>query len=357
MRHMDDGLLQSWLDHPRSGLEPAEHSAIEAHLAECAACRERLELLRSGDDALAELLSAVTGGEEEIPDFDTVVERAAKLGGPGGGSSAPVPHGSGTPTRAGRRPLVAMGWAASVVVALGAGWLWNEMSRAGRPGAQADRVALQSGPAQRLPEVVAETDAPAGVGAVSESATGAEPEATRLRADRAPDAPAPETLEQLPAVASAEVGGTLGDTTAGDPTGGNAAAVDMAFADAAPAARRAVPSQLAEVARPDADWRAVTLEEAGRAVGFEVATIPGLQVTSVEVGELAGVPTVRLRQELGDGRVLTLLQAARPLVSVESQGEVVESRTLEGGIFVAARLAGMTDELGALLDRLPLAPR
>jgi len=42
MQHLDEGLLQAWLDHPRSGLEPSEVAEIERHLASCSACARAL---------------------------------------------------------------------------------------------------------------------------------------------------------------------------------------------------------------------------------------------------------------------------------------------------------------------------
>ena len=57
MRHMDEGLLQAWLDGPRAGLSEAERTAIAEHLAVCEACAARLEELRSTNEKARELLA------------------------------------------------------------------------------------------------------------------------------------------------------------------------------------------------------------------------------------------------------------------------------------------------------------
>lgn len=136
MRHMDEGMLQAWLDRPRSGLSREEEAAVEAHLAECPECAARLEALQ-GSDALAGALLADAGEvEEEIPDFQGVVARARELD---GGATPPGQVGEGSPeedaveapvpagTARIHRWRVRLGWAASILVALGAGWMSNEL--------------------------------------------------------------------------------------------------------------------------------------------------------------------------------------------------------------------------------------
>lgn len=146
MRHMDEGRLQAWLDRDRSGLSPEEEAEIEAHLAACPECAHRLAGLRELDDTLSELLAGTAGAGEPIPEFAAVVARAREITGeeagddPGAGQDEAIgarraPGAADGPRSrpAVRRP-VTWAWAASVVVALGAGWLWNEMSRTGVSG-------------------------------------------------------------------------------------------------------------------------------------------------------------------------------------------------------------------------------
>lgn len=104
MQHVDEGLLHAWLDGERAALEPAAADEVRRHLALCGECRARLEearglrtqaeaLLRGGDPA---------GVEVDVPPFEALAARPA-------------------PARPGRGRMLA--WAASLALALGAGWL------------------------------------------------------------------------------------------------------------------------------------------------------------------------------------------------------------------------------------------
>jgi hypothetical protein len=118
MRHTDEGLLQAWLDGPRAGLTEEERAAVEDHLAGCAECAARVDGLRESTGRVGAMLGPSDG--ESVPGFEEVVDRARTLG---------------VRDRR-RRRWVAAGWAASVVLALGAGWLASELSRE-RPDAAA----------------------------------------------------------------------------------------------------------------------------------------------------------------------------------------------------------------------------
>ncbi len=176
MRHTDDGELQSWLDRDRSGLTPDEADAIEAHLENCAPCAARLE----GLVALAERSRAILDGGSPAgavpPDFAEVKMRARR----GSGRSA---H---------RREWVAAGWAASIVVAIGLGWMTNDLLR---PGQGADpmtsRMAMQADPgladSPASPQALAAPTDPPEVAPPSESPA----ESSPLPDEPAPREPAP----------------------------------------------------------------------------------------------------------------------------------------------------------------------
>lgn len=116
MPHLDEGTLQAWLDRDRSGLGPEERGRIEAHLAECEACARSLEELRASTDRVEELLGA-SAAAEVVPPFADVQARAEA--------------GPGREERTLRRRWRPTAWAASVAVALGVGWMANEMIRTG----------------------------------------------------------------------------------------------------------------------------------------------------------------------------------------------------------------------------------
>jgi len=130
MSHPDIELLHTWLD---GELAPPEAAALEAHIGSCPACaalvREQRGLLTEAEALLAEL-------DHPIPRSTDAAPRAA-------GSSHPAEWGTPevllpyhAPERSWRRILLpGMGIAATLLVAVGAGWLAlrPEMSSTRRP--------------------------------------------------------------------------------------------------------------------------------------------------------------------------------------------------------------------------------
>jgi len=98
MSHVDDGTLHTYLD---GELAPAEARGVDAHLAQCPACRERLEQERALITRAGELLALATPPDRELPPF-----RA--------GDVKP-------PTRLWWRVRLPLAWAATIVLALGIG--------------------------------------------------------------------------------------------------------------------------------------------------------------------------------------------------------------------------------------------
>src|SRR6266513_4498846 len=98
MSHVDDGTLHAYLD---GELAPAEVQGVDAHLAQCPACRERLDVERALIPRAGELLALAAPPERELPPF-----RAGHVK---------------PPARAWWRVRQPLAWAATVVVALGIG--------------------------------------------------------------------------------------------------------------------------------------------------------------------------------------------------------------------------------------------
>ncbi|HLU26294.1 MAG TPA: zf-HC2 domain-containing protein [Longimicrobiales bacterium] len=115
MSHVDEGLLHAYLD---GALVPGDeaYAAIREHLARCADCRVRLEEARVLRDRAAEALLAVSLDEIPVPPFDAIVERSR-----GGAARRGVVVGR-LPVRARRVRFVHAAWAASVALAVAAGW-------------------------------------------------------------------------------------------------------------------------------------------------------------------------------------------------------------------------------------------
>lgn len=107
MSHVDEGALHAYLDGALDEYPVAEARRIRAHLECCGPCIGRLEEERSVRERASAVLSAA-----DAPVVMPPLEELRRLA-RSGDSSAPV--------RARRRSR--LGWAASVVLAVGAGWL------------------------------------------------------------------------------------------------------------------------------------------------------------------------------------------------------------------------------------------
>lgn len=103
MRHVDEGRVHAWLDGELPGPGPDGARELERHLAACAACRAMVEEERAIRDRASALLRTADPGPAADP-------RVVPL---------PVP----ARRRAPRRAWIAAGWAASIVLALGIGWM------------------------------------------------------------------------------------------------------------------------------------------------------------------------------------------------------------------------------------------
>ena len=98
MSHVDDGTLHAYLD---GELSPAEVQGVEAHLAQCPACRGRLDEERALITRAGELLALAAPPDRELPPF-----RA--------GDVKPL-------TRLWWQVRLPLAWAATVAIALGIG--------------------------------------------------------------------------------------------------------------------------------------------------------------------------------------------------------------------------------------------
>ena len=106
MSHVDEGALHAYLDGALDEYPAAEADAIRTHLDECGACRSRLEAERAVRQEASTILD-LAAPEVEVPTFEEL--------------RAYVQATRPTPRPATR--LYRMGWAASIVLAVGAGWM------------------------------------------------------------------------------------------------------------------------------------------------------------------------------------------------------------------------------------------
>ncbi|MDH3271740.1 MAG: hypothetical protein OEN56_10425 [Gemmatimonadota bacterium] len=109
MSHVDEGALHAYLDGALDEFPAAEAEKIRTHLDGCSECAERLEVERR-IRADAHLMLGLAAPAVDVPSFEEIrayVQRTRPAG--------------GRVSRAQR-----LGWAASVVLAIGAGWMLRE---------------------------------------------------------------------------------------------------------------------------------------------------------------------------------------------------------------------------------------
>jgi hypothetical protein len=280
MPHITDGLLHAYLDGAVGALTPAGEAPdgptvadVEAHLQACADCRARLEAERAVR-AAAGLVLADAGGTVDVPPFGALLPDMAVRS---------------APRR--RRTWLPLAWAASLFLALGAGW-WA--ASIGGPAAAPQRVAESAASRAQLPLTAGSAEA-------DEPAAG-QPDAASLAAVTAADAsPAEATATADPRRAGALAVGAGADA-AGARTGAGATAP---AADARVARAEALTEAVADAA--DRVATRPVGEPAARAEPTVMAGIAPPVMTSpmpppAAALRTAGVHALRAEQSFQAGR-------------------------------------------------------
>ncbi len=294
MRHVTDGELHAYLDGALDALAEGRGEEVRNHLDSCSACRERLDDERGIREGAQRLLDASAPVEENIPPFEELRLRARALEGSAGDKTPSEDRLSY------RGPLRGMplAWAATVVLALGVGWMGGEIWRA-MPG---DSPLESQGP-PNLPVPGASTEAA---------------EESRARPPADTETADPPTPQGDLAVGAAGAGGE----GAGDPRAeaGPPAPREGLTAPHQTSAGRSTTPASAPALRGDA--APALREDRARAVRDEVApdlldpvqmarenslSVPGLKVLSVEWEEwVPGERNLHIRQLLSMGDTLEL---------------------------------------------------
>jgi anti-sigma factor RsiW len=113
MSHIGDGELHAWLDGALDQLGEGRAAQVREHLRGCAACREALVAEEAVRARAVEVLALAAPRVAEPPPLETLVERARA-------------REDVAPARRMSR-VARFGWAASVVIALGAGWMARDL--------------------------------------------------------------------------------------------------------------------------------------------------------------------------------------------------------------------------------------
>ena len=274
MSHLDDGMLHAYLDGELSAVERAR---VEAHLAECDPCRERLAEERS------------------------LIERADRLLSL---AAPPVPAA----LRRRRRWWVPSAWAASIAMAFIGGWLLRPRNP---PPPVTETAEIRDAAAPPAPQL-----------AVAQESGGRPANAERRQASLPRRAPAPMpadtqatiTTGAIPAEEQQPVVRTTPRLTPGTSQPvlrGAAAAPEPAAKVAVAQAPAPMVSRQALAFGPDGEigtsWPVITAAPARNLLGADVVRIPGLPVRDIRQDPRMNGQVV-VDQEVADGVVIQLLQ-------------------------------------------------
>ena len=144
MRHVTDGELHAFLDGSLDLLPDGRGAEVRDHISSCSVCQERLQDEEAVRAQAQNLLNSPSVPEVSLPSFEELRERAAapplRLQDPGDEEAATTRY---------RGPLRGMplAWAATIVLALGVGWMGGQF---GSPLRQSGSVAS---PSSRYQEV------------------------------------------------------------------------------------------------------------------------------------------------------------------------------------------------------------
>lgn len=130
MRHVTDGELHAYLDGSLDHLTVGRGDEVRGHLETCSACRERLQDEEGVRDRAQGLLDLSAPSEIPLPSFEELRARAEA-------SESSRLSGSGEraqPLRIGLFRGMPLAWAATVVLALGVGWMGGQLWESPRQG-------------------------------------------------------------------------------------------------------------------------------------------------------------------------------------------------------------------------------
>ncbi|MFW6089271.1 MAG: anti-sigma factor family protein [Gemmatimonadota bacterium] len=311
MPHITEGLLHAHLDGALGPDEQLQWADAEAHLEVCDDCRRRLEEAAELRDAARELLAGATPSRSATrPAFDELVSRArVRRAGTSSGRTPDRAVGSWW-----RKPA-ALGWAASLVIAAGAGWIGRQLVV--ERGLEAPGVAVErDAPAGRVgPDAAARLERFRDDDALDEA---------RARGDAAatPAAPHEKAKTRENAPGAAEESRADGDATA---------APESRMQEVVPlgaAARAAAPRCYAAAVPPEADGGG----EAAMAGRLETLRLAADGTAGLRAGgrslvgfwERAEADTLRLRVTDGDEwRELALIETDEGLRGGDAELEIV----------------------------------
>ncbi len=135
MQHIDDGLLNAYLDNALDAYPAEDARWVEEHLPTCDECERRLEEHRVVRTAAHGLFEDTAPSGFELASLDDLRARATAA--EAGVEDAPPRQAR---PRSAPGVFVQLSWAASIIVALGAGWVARDLRVAARPAGTFDQL-------------------------------------------------------------------------------------------------------------------------------------------------------------------------------------------------------------------------
>ena len=262
MSHVDEGTLHAYLD---GELPPAERTALETHIAECATCRATLTEERALRERASAVLGSARPAERPAPPLEQLRRESKR-----------------SPWRVRR----SFAWAASIALALGVGYYMR--SPAGRMA-----------PSEELPQPVA----------VAQNRAVATAEDKAVRRTRVNDRRASQRADEVDS--ASKVAG-LGNAIAAaeNPPTATAGARAQRVADSLTAvARQEQPTFIVDgVARqlPATNWPVISRRVAKTILGEEPVGLPGLEARTFRRDP--GTNAVVVEQALDSSTVIQIFQ-------------------------------------------------
>jgi hypothetical protein len=264
MSHVDEGTLHAYLD---GELTPAEAQGVDAHIAQCPGCRERLDVERALITRTQELLALAAPPDRDVPPF-----RA--------GARKP-------PRRLWWQVRLPLAWAATVVLAIGIGTLL-ERGVAPLPIAQAPREVDTMRPA-------------------TPPASGAVDLARDQRAARRRDLPSSPPPPSPAAVAKPSVAGERVMRQRDEPVAAQAEAREGAL-NAKIAMKNALDDERFQWARGSP----ISADSARRLLGADPLVVGGLPIRAIYRGQASGYSALVLVEQKVDSTTVIEVVTGRP---------------------------------------------
>src|SRR6266700_7261105 len=330
MSHVDEGTLHAYLD---GELPSGDRATLEAHVAQCATCRTALADERALRDRASAVLGRARPLERPTPPFEQIRR---------------------TPARRPWRVRMPFAWAASIVLALGAGYLLRAPGR-GPPAADKQQP-IAAEPIVAQPIVIAE----------NRSARAPAPSREKATTRRPPPAPAPadeigRASEQSKTRADLAASTVAVTESARERTPDSLARDQspvfrldgVVVRGAAPAPAPALGPALGPAPSRGSAWPVITRVAAGALLGSDPVGLPGLPTRAIRLGPEAG--GVVVEQALDSATVIQIFQRPASAAGAKAVRSDRLARFI-GGLRVEIAGPVSLDSLNRLLNQVQPLP-